>query len=106
MDDCNRRPSARGAAYAAALLLILAVAGGSIPVASSRSPGPASGIPQGYADSVSRSLSQETSGGRLVFKRVDINSPTQAGNGIYIMDADGANLRRLDTGGVEPALSR
>jgi len=108
MDHCNRKPSARATAYLAALLLtLLAVAGGSIlPVASSRSLVSDRETGQSYAELLGQPSAQAISGGRLVFQRVDINSPTQAGNGTYIMDADGTNLRRLDSVGFEPAFSR
>lgn len=108
MQHCHKRLRARGTSYLAALLLTLpgVAGGGGLPVASSKSSVPNGETGQRYAETSSRSLSQATSGGRLVFERVDIQSPTQAGNGIYVMDADGANLRRLSSVGFEPAFSR
>jgi Tol biopolymer transport system component len=95
-------------AYLAALLLtLLLVAGGDVfPVASSKSLVHDGPTEQSYVTPSSRSAIQAASGGRLVFERIEIQSPMQAGNGIYIMDADGSNLRRLDNLGFEPAFSR
>jgi Tol biopolymer transport system component len=108
MHHCKQKMRAKETAYLATLLLTLvAVAGGRVlPVASSRSLIKNKAAGRGYVKPSSRSLLQAISGGRLVFERVDIQSPTQAGTGVYIMDDDGTNLRRLNSVGVEPSLSR
>ncbi|MCA1602520.1 MAG: hypothetical protein LC776_13045 [Acidobacteria bacterium] len=91
----------RGTAYLAAVLLtLLGVAGGSVlPVASSRSLISGRETGQSYAEPLSRPLSQ-ASAGRIVFNK----SGPQA-EGIFIMDADGTNVRQLSRSGFEPAFS-
>jgi Tol biopolymer transport system component len=107
MQHCDSRIPARETAYVAVLLLtVLVLAGGVIPVASSESLRPNRAAERSYANPANPSFIQASSAGRLVFERVDMQSPTQTGSGIYIMDADGTNLRRLDNAGFEPALSR
>ncbi|MGI8732315.1 MAG: hypothetical protein ACR2LM_03310 [Pyrinomonadaceae bacterium] len=88
------------------LLTLMGLAGGSVLPTISSSLFARSVTPRGsYAKSFAQPPAQATPDGRIVFKRVDINSQTQAGNGIYVMEANGSNLRRLASVGFEAALS-
>ena len=108
MKKDNKSPSATvNLDFTVLLLILLGLFGGSnlLATLSSVSARSATPHPYRYVGSLASPGAQATPDGRLVFKRVDIGSPTQQGNGIYIMDGNGANLRRLVTDGFEPALS-
>lgn len=96
MKHCSRKANASGQAILAALVLtLMGLLSGSVVPISLSSLSKRSGLP----------VPQVTSGGRIVFERVDTGSPTQAGSGLYIIDADGVSLRRLSRSGDEPAFS-